>query len=529
MSVAVRRPLLAAIFALLLAPAARPAAAPGAPDVLVDSLGQRLVLVPAGSFRMGSPPGEPLRQDEETVRRVTLTRPFRIAATEVTRRQWLALMPPGPSAPSADDRPVTSVSWADAQEFCRRLSEKEGAVYRLPTEAEWEHACRAGAETPPSRAELAELAWFAENADGAAQAVAGKRPNAWGLHDTLGNAAEWTQDVYAPYPRVEAETDPTGPAAGTTRVVRGGAFRSFAPALRCAARAGAPASYQLPHVGFRVVREAGEERPGLRVMTFNIRFDNPADGEDAWPRRREKAASMIRFHGADVVGLQEALPGQIADLEAMLPGFSWFGAGRSAERDGEHCAVLYRRDRLEVLEQSTFWLSETPEVPGSRSWDAALPRIATWGRLRDRRTGAVLHLFNTHLDHRGEQARRESAQLLLRKIAEIAPPDEPVVVTGDLNATPDSEPYRLLTAPAGPGAQVALVDAILASQSPHHGPTSTWNGFRAIEPLRRIDFVLVRPGVGVARHGILSDTFDGRFPSDHLPVLAEIVLPGAAR
>jgi endonuclease/exonuclease/phosphatase family metal-dependent hydrolase len=258
-------------------------------------------------------------------------------------------------------------------------------------------------------------------------------------------------------------------------------------------------------------------------MSFNIRYDNPADGEDAWPRRRTKVASMVRFHGADVVGLQEALRSQIADLEAALPELGWFGVGRSAERDGEHCAVLYRKDRLEVVAHDTFWLSETPAVAGSRSWDAALPRIVTWGRLRDRRTGLAFVVLNTHFDHLGETARRESARLLLRKVAEIAGPDGPVVVTGDFNTTPDSEPYRILT--TGDGARGALVDALHASSLPHHGPTSSWNGFKAIEPGRRIDFILVRPPVGVRQHGILSDTFDGRFPSDHLPVLAEVSVP----
>jgi endonuclease/exonuclease/phosphatase family metal-dependent hydrolase len=255
-------------------------------------------------------------------------------------------------------------------------------------------------------------------------------------------------------------------------------------------------------------------------MTFNIRYDNPNDGEDVWRNRRAKVASMIRFHGADVVGLQEALPSQIADLEAALPQFGWFGSGRSAQRDGEHCAVLFRRDRIEVLAESTFWLSETPAVAGSRGWDAALPRIVTWGKLRDRRTGAVLHFFTTHFDHIGEAARRESARLLRRKVAEIAGEEGPAVVTGDFNTTPEAEPYRILT--TGDGARRALVDALDASSCPHHGPTSSWNAFKSIAPGRRIDFVLVRPPVVVRQHGILSDTFDGRFPSDHLPVLAEV-------
>ena len=277
--------------------------------------------------------------------------------------------------------------------------------------------------------------------------------------------------------------------------------------------------------GWSAPAPGGADGEPLRVMSFNIRYDNPADGEDAWSKRRATVASMIRFHGADVVGLQEALRNQIADLEAALPHFGWFGTGRSAERDGEHCAIFFRRDRMEVLAESTFWLSETPEVAGSRAWDAALPRIVTWGKLRDRRTGAVLHFFNTHFDHRGETARRESARLLLQMVAEIAGKEGPVVVTGDFNATPESEPYRILTTGGG-----ALVDALHASRCPHHGPTSSWNAFEAIEPGRRIDFILVRPPVEVRQHGILSDTFDGRFPSDHLPALAEVSigkLPGA--
>jgi endonuclease/exonuclease/phosphatase family metal-dependent hydrolase len=269
---------------------------------------------------------------------------------------------------------------------------------------------------------------------------------------------------------------------------------------------------------------SGRDTALLRVMSFNIRYDNPADGEDAWPKRRARVASMIRFHRADVIGLQEALANQIADLDEALPRFGWFGRGRSAEQDGEHCAVLFDEDRLELLDQGTFWLSETPEVAGSRSWDAALPRIVTWGRLRQRRSGGVFFLFNTHFDHLGETARRESARLLVRRLAEVAPPGTPVVVTGDFNATPESEPYRILTAEGASAEGSGLVDALHASLSPHHGPTTTWNGFQAIVPGRRIDFIFVRPPVEVRQHGILSDVFDGRFPSDHLPVLAEVAV-----
>jgi formylglycine-generating enzyme required for sulfatase activity len=230
--------------------------AASARDSIIDSLGMQMVRVPEGSFRMGSPPGEALRQEEEVPRRVTLTRAFRIAATEVTQRQWLALMPSNRSPHQGDDLPVTSMSWPEAREFCLKLSQREGATYRLPTEAEWEYACRAGAGgTPAGPSQLASMAWYADNSDGATHPVGLKEPNALGLRDVLGNVAEWTLDAYGPYPRVEDDEDPTGPATGSTKVVRGGSWRGFPPALRCAARVGTPEAYQLAHVGLRVVRE----------------------------------------------------------------------------------------------------------------------------------------------------------------------------------------------------------------------------------------------------------------------------------
>ncbi|HVR44292.1 MAG TPA: endonuclease/exonuclease/phosphatase family protein [Thermoanaerobaculia bacterium] len=259
---------------------------------------------------------------------------------------------------------------------------------------------------------------------------------------------------------------------------------------------------------------APAEEASLRVMSFNIRFDNPGDGENAWPHRRDVVASQIRSHGADLVGVQEALEHQLADLEALIPDFARFGSGRTAELGGEFSAILYRTSRFELLDHGTFWLSETPEMPGSRGWDAAYERIVTWGRLRDRRSGRRLLHFNTHFDHVGERARVESARLLQRRIDAIAGPSDPVVLTGDFNTQPGSHPYRILTA--------SLADALEVSRTPHQGPTSTWNAFRAIEPERRIDFIFVRGPIEVLRHAILGETFEGRFSSDHLPVIAEI-------
>jgi formylglycine-generating enzyme required for sulfatase activity len=252
----VARRLLVLAGVLVASGAALGGGAPAAGDVVVNSLGMRMILVPAGSFRMGSPPGEPFRQGEERPRAVTLTRPFRVAATEVTQGQWTALMAFNRSEHEGDGLPVTSVSWSDAREFCSRLSKKEGATYRLPTEAEWEYACRAGGRGTVTEQERRGAAWFADNSGGTTHPVGLKEPNAWGLLDMLGNVAEWTADVYAPYPPGQEDVDPTGPDEGSPRVVRGGAWRSFAPAVRCAARTGTPRSHQLQHVGFRVVQEA---------------------------------------------------------------------------------------------------------------------------------------------------------------------------------------------------------------------------------------------------------------------------------
>ncbi len=254
----------------------------------------------------------------------------------------------------------------------------------------------------------------------------------------------------------------------------------------------------------------------LRVMSYNIRLNLASDGPNVWARRKEVVASMVGFHGADLVGLQEALPEQLADLDALLPHFARFGSGRSAERAGEASAILYRRDRFELLENDTFWLSPTPAVPGSRGWDAAYERVVTWGRLRDRRTGRIFYHFNTHLDHAGVEARRQSAAMIVQKIEQV-PADTPVILTGDFNDVPAGEPYKAITA-------AGFHDAFTISRTPHLGPASTWNAFKAIEPGRRIDFVFVRGPVEVLRHAIFDDKFDGRFPSDHLPVLAELRL-----
>ncbi len=264
-----------------------------------------------------------------------------------------------------------------------------------------------------------------------------------------------------------------------------------------------------------------EEKPSEQsfdLLSYNIRYANPGDGQDVWSERRDRVAEVIR--GADVAGLQEVTTGQLKDLQQRCPDFSWYAVGRTdGKQDGESCAIAFRKDRYERLEAGTFWLSPTPDVVGSKGWDAALPRIASWVRLRDRHSKADWLVVNTHLDHRGSQARHESARLIQRKLQSLAKGD-PVVVTGDFNARPDSAPLQAFTAA---GDKVHLQDSRDLSDTAAEGPSGTWNGFKAIDDKVRIDYVLVGDRVRVKTHRTLNPkTAAGRFASDHLPVLVTL-------
>ncbi len=262
----------------------------------------------------------------------------------------------------------------------------------------------------------------------------------------------------------------------------------------------------------------------IRAMTFNIRYNNPNDGQDAWPNRKSMVADLIREH-ADIAGLQEAQLDQIQDLEKQLPEFAWYGVGRNdGQQSGEFCPVFYRRDRFELLQKETRWLSETPEIPGSKSWDTAITRLVTIVQLQDRESGAKCFFLNTHLDHLGAVAREKGADLIKQQLGRLEG-KLPVIVTGDFNCTPDQKPYAVMTAPNNRNPAAKLVDTRSVSQQPPQGPDSTWSGFREVVPGRRIDFVFVGPGVEVRSHRTLGDRVQGRFPSDHLPVVVELALP----
>lgn len=259
----------------------------------------------------------------------------------------------------------------------------------------------------------------------------------------------------------------------------------------------------------------------LHVMTFNIRLNTPSDSHNAWPYRKDKVASQILFHGTHLLGVQEALHDQMVDLQQRLPRHKYLGVGRDDGRQaGEYSAIFYDTSRLQPLQSGTFWLSQTPEVPGSKSWDAAITRIVTWARFRDRVNNKEFFAFNTHFDHIGKEARRESARLLLNRIHQMAG-TLPVVLTGDFNAKPTDEPIQVLTDAT---ALIQVKDAKALSRQPHYGPTGTFTGFGARErDDDPIDYIFIRNGVEVLQHATLSQSWQGRFASDHFPVFATVV------
>jgi endonuclease/exonuclease/phosphatase family metal-dependent hydrolase len=261
----------------------------------------------------------------------------------------------------------------------------------------------------------------------------------------------------------------------------------------------------------------------VRALSFNIRYQNTNDtGPKNWQARRGPVIDLIRREAPDIVGLQEALRSQLDDLHERLGGdYAEIGVGRDdGKSKGEFSALLIRRNRWNVEESGTFWLSDTPEVPNSMTWGNTITRICTWARLKEVDTGRTIHFFNTHFDHQSQPSREKSATLLAERIA-ARQPAGPFVLTGDFNAAPDNPAITTLT-----GGPLNLVDTWKVANPDHPAAESgTWQAFEGNRDGGRIDFILVPPGTRVIDAAILHDAPDGVLPSDHFPVRATVEFP----
>ncbi|TVZ57976.1 endonuclease/exonuclease/phosphatase family metal-dependent hydrolase [Flavobacteriaceae bacterium MAR_2010_105] len=255
----------------------------------------------------------------------------------------------------------------------------------------------------------------------------------------------------------------------------------------------------------------------LSVMTYNIRLDVASDGENAWPNRKEFLSSQILFYNPDILGVQEARPNQMDDLKLALETYKAIGLGRDGNGQGEYSAIFYNTKKVKVEIEETFWLSETPDKV-SQGWDAAYPRICTYGLFSLIKSGKKVWIFNTHLDHVGAEAQQKGMQLILKKIEEVNTNDYPVILTGDFNVEPNSELFKNLNESLNDSKELAQLT---------FGPNGTFNGFKFHEPVtRRIDYIMVSKSdqIEVKKHAVLSSSIDLKYPSDHFPVLVKFNL-----
>jgi len=265
----------------------------------------------------------------------------------------------------------------------------------------------------------------------------------------------------------------------------------------------------------------------LRWGTFNIRLQNDGDEKAGvgWSVRKDRVADYIKANHIDVIGMQEVLHTQLEDLLARLPEYDYVGVGRTdGATKGEYSPVFFLKDRFKVMEKGNFWLSETPDVPGSKGWDAALERIASYVKLKDKTTGKVFMAVNTHFDHVGVVARRESAKLIMRKIQEIVG-KRPAVVTGDFNVTEDDEAYTTMLGGEmvnGNLSNCKFLDAYHMTPN-HTGATYTWHNFCHLPPDKRekIDFIFITPTIRVTRSHIEEPAPEALL-SDHNPHWADL-------
>lgn len=254
----------------------------------------------------------------------------------------------------------------------------------------------------------------------------------------------------------------------------------------------------------------------IKVMSYNIRVDFGGDGENNWEFRRDFLADQINYNAPDFIGTQEGKLHQLEFLDSALPNYARIGRGRdnSATQD-EYSAIYYDKNRFKLVSQSTFWLSESPDEVGSKSWETAYPRICTFGLFEESKTKKRVYVFNTHMDHISELARENGAKLILKKISEINTKSLPVILTGDFNSEMATGAYKTITS--------KMDDARSISKTKPFGPSGTFSGFKFHESVTLlIDYIFVSKGLAVERFAVLSDSRNCKYPSDHLPVLASV-------
>jgi len=254
----------------------------------------------------------------------------------------------------------------------------------------------------------------------------------------------------------------------------------------------------------------------LKIMSYNIKLDYPKEGKNSWTNRKPFMVNQIKFYAPDVMGVQEAMPNQMKDLDSLLTNYSFIGVGRDDGKDeGEYSAIFYKKNYLEVVESSTFWLSQTPDKVGM-GWDAVCNRVCTYALFQNNTTKKKFWVFNTHFDHVGKEARSKSAILILDKIKSLNTEGYPVFLTGDFNMKPNHESIDYITQTLKDSKEVAELE---------FGPEGTFNGFHFDQAVtRRIDYIFVSEDVEVNKYAVLSDNWNMQYPSDHLPVLIEAKL-----
>ncbi len=273
---------------------------------------------------------------------------------------------------------------------------------------------------------------------------------------------------------------------------------------------------KLASIFFTIIFSIQTYSQNTKIMSFNIRYDNPNDGENSWNTRKKELVNLIAHYYPDILGIQEGLYNQVTYIQKNIPNYSWIGVGReNGDIEGEFVAIYYNTAKYKLLEHETFWLSENPDTI-SIGWDSALKRICTYGKFINKQTKKVIHIFNTHFDHQGIEAQKMSAKLILKKINTKNLDNSNVIVMGDFNCEPQSKPIKIL--------KTKLTDGMAISKEKFYGPKGTLNGFNTNLPNeKRIDYIFTKNLIVNFYKHICDKRANNSWFSDHLPVLIEVV------